>query len=54
METEVIPKINEAIHSGLAVLDSAFVTVEITPEREYIIVCCNNLLLYIIDEFTQM
>ena len=34
LETEVIPKINEAIHCGLAVLDSAFVTVEITPERK--------------------
>ncbi|CAB4034422.1 Hypothetical predicted protein, partial [Paramuricea clavata] len=33
LETEVIPKINEALQSGLAVLDGAFVTVEITPEQ---------------------
>ncbi|XP_046852963.1 WASH complex subunit 2-like isoform X2 [Xenia sp. Carnegie-2017] len=33
LETEVIPKINEAIQYGLNVLDSAFVTVEITPEQ---------------------
>ena len=33
LETEVIPKINEAIQCGLAVLDNAFVTVEITPEQ---------------------
>ena len=30
----MIPKINEAIQCGLAVLDNAFVTVEITPERK--------------------
>lgn len=34
-EAEVIPKLSEAVKHGINVMDNAFVTLELTTEREY-------------------
>ena len=35
-EAEVIPKLSEALKHGISVMDNAFVTLELTTEREYL------------------